>query len=154
MGRTRPRLSQNKASTHSASATGKDTPRRESSGGMEWQGVWNCIFELLTNFCAPFFKEIPFFFCGVTPSKTLAAPEPLNIAFPLGNGEVLRSEEWGGDSGRKGTVGRGKKRKKGCAKSAQALELLRFQIDGFQIASALGIYPKHLLRLFFALRLF
>ena len=50
----------------------------------------------LTNFCAPFFKEIPSFFCGVTPSKNLAAPQPLNIAFPLGNGGVLRSEEGGG----------------------------------------------------------
>ena len=29
----------------------------------------------------------------MTPSKTLAAPQPLNIAFPLGNGGVLRSEE-------------------------------------------------------------
>ena len=68
--------------------------------------------KLLTKFCAPFFKEIPSFFCGVTRSKTLAAPQPLNIAFPLGNGGVLRSEEEG-DSGRKGTVGRGKKKEKG-----------------------------------------
>ena len=52
----------------------------------------------LTNFRAPFFKEIPFFlFCVATPSKTLATPQPLNIVFPLGNGGVLRSEEGGGD---------------------------------------------------------
>ena len=38
-------------------------------------------------------------------------PRPLNIAFPLGNGGVLRSEEGGGFR-RKGTVGRGKKRRK------------------------------------------
>ena len=65
------------------------------------------------------FKEIPSFFCGVTPSKTLAAPQPLNIAFPLGNGGVLRSEE--GEGFRKeGDGGAGeKKRKKGRAKSAQ-----------------------------------
>ena len=63
----------------------------------------------LTNFCAPFFKEIPFFFCGVTPLQNprCTPPSPLNIAFPLGNGGVLRSEE--GEGFRKGTVGRGKK---------------------------------------------
>ena len=64
-------------------------------------------------------KEIPSFFCGVTPSKNLAAPQPLNIAFPLGNGGVLRSEE--GEGLRKegdGGVGE-KRRKKGRAKSAQ-----------------------------------
>ena len=44
----------------------------------------------------------------MTPSKTFGAPQPLNIAFPLGKVVVLRSEE-GGDSGRKGTVGKGKK---------------------------------------------
>ena len=75
---------------------------------------------ILTNFRAPFLKEIPFFFCGVTPSKTLAAPEPLNIAFPLGNGGVLRSEERGGIQEGGGRWGGGKKkRKKGRAKSAQ-----------------------------------
>ena len=53
-------------------------------------------------------KEIPSFFCGVTPSKTLAAPQPLNTGFPLGNGGVLRSEE--GEGFRKeGDVGKGKK---------------------------------------------
>ena len=72
--------------------------------------------QLLTNFCAPFFKEIPSFFCGVTPSKTLAAPQPLNIAFPLGNGGVLRSEEGGGFR-KEGDGGEGeKRRKKGRAK--------------------------------------
>ena len=53
----------------------------------------SCLRLLLTNFRAPFFKELPSFFCGVTPSKTLAAPQPLNSGFPLGNGGVLRSEE-------------------------------------------------------------
>ena len=73
----------------------------------------------LTNFCAPFFKEIPSFFCGVTPSKTLAAPQPLNIAFPLGNGGVLRLED-GGRFRKEGDSGEGeKRRKKGRAKSAQ-----------------------------------
>ena len=67
------------------------------------------------QFCA-IFKEMPSFFCGVTPSKTLAAPQPLNIAFPLGNGGVLRSEE--GEGFGKGGEGE-KKRKKGRAKSAQ-----------------------------------
>ena len=87
-------------------------------------------FSFLTNFCAPFFKEILFFFCGVTPSKTLAAPQPLNIAFPLGNGGVLRSEE--GEGFRKeGDGGAGeKKRKKGRAKSAQfPQEFKRFGRD-------------------------
>ena len=78
------------------------------------------VIVFLTNFCAPFFKEIPSFFCGVTPSKTLAAPRPLNIAFCLGNGGVLRSEEGGGIQERRGRWGGGKKRrKKGRAKSAQ-----------------------------------
>ena len=66
----------------------------------------------LTNFRAPFFKEIPSFFCGVTPSKTLAEPQPLNIAFPLGNGGVLRSEEGGGIQERRGRWGGGKKKEK------------------------------------------
>ena len=61
----------------------------------------------------------------MTPSKTLAEPQPLNIAFPLGNGGVLRSEErGGGNSGRKGTVGRGKKEGK---KDGQ--KVLRYSID-------------------------
>ena len=57
----------------------------------------------------------------MTPSETLAAPQPLNIAFPLGNGGVLRSEE--GEGFRKeGDGGEGeKRRKKGRAKSAQNL---------------------------------
>ena len=58
----------------------------------------------------------------MTPSKTLAAPEPLNIAFPLGNGGVLRSEEGGGiREGRGRWGGEKKKRKKGRAKSAQKI---------------------------------
>ena len=75
----------------------------------------------LTNFFAPFFKEIPSFFCGVTPFKTLAAPQPLNIGFPLGNGGVLRSEK--GEGFRKeGDSREGeKRRKRGRAKSAQKL---------------------------------
>ena len=73
----------------------------------------------MTNFCAPLFKEIPSFFCGVTPSKTRAAPKPLNIAFPLGNGGVLRSEEGGGIQEGRGRWGGGKKKEKGRAKSAQ-----------------------------------
>ena len=56
-----------------------------------WCTIVSAILDIcglfLTNFCAPFFKEIPSFFCGVTPSKTLAAPQPLNIGFPLGNEE-------------------------------------------------------------------
>ena len=44
----------------------------------------------------------------MTPSETLAAFKPLNIAFPLGNGGVLRSQEAEG-FGKEGTVGRGKK---------------------------------------------
>ena len=68
--------------------------------------------ESLTNFRAPFFKEIPSFFCGVTPSKTLTAPQPLNIAFPLGNGGVLRSEEGGGIEEGRGRWGGGKKKEK------------------------------------------
>ena len=61
----------------------------------------------------------------VTPSKPLAAPQPLNIAFPLGNGGVLRSQT--GEGLRKeGDGGEGKKRrKKGRAKSAQILEASR-----------------------------
>ena len=72
---------------------------------------------ILTKFCA----EIPSFFCGVTPSKTLTAAQPLNIAFPLGNGGMLRSEE--GEGFRKeGDGGEGENRKKkGRAKSAQDL---------------------------------
>ena len=63
------------------------------------------------QFFAPFFKEIPSFFCGVTPSETLAAAQPLNIAFPLGNGGVLRSEE--GEGFRKeGDGGEGEKKGK------------------------------------------
>ena len=62
----------------------------------------------LTNFCAPFFKEIPSFFLWDAPSETLAAPKPPNIAFPLGNGGVLRSEE--GEGFRKeGDGGEGEK---------------------------------------------
>ena len=65
---------------------------------------------LLTNFCAPSFKEIPSFFRVVTPSKTLAAPQPLTIVFSLGNGGVLRSQE--GEGFRKeGGGGDGKKKK-------------------------------------------
>ena len=55
----------------------------------------------------------------VTPSKTLAAPQPLNIAFPLGNGGVLRSEEGEGFRN-EGDGGEGEKRRiKGRAKGAQ-----------------------------------
>ena len=77
------------------------------------------VCQTLTNFYAPFFKEIPSFFCGVTPSKTLAAPQPPNIAFPLGNGGVLRSDH--GEGFRKEGDGGAeeKRRKKGRAKSAQ-----------------------------------
>ena len=63
----------------------------------------------------------------MTPSKPLAAPQPLNIAFPLGNGGVLRSEE-GGGFGRRGTVGRGKKEGK---KDAQ--KVLRFYVACFPL---------------------
>ena len=71
------------------------------------------------QFLRAIFKEIPSFFCGVTPSKTLAAPQPLNIAFSLGNGGVLRSEEGGGFR-KEGDGGEGeKRRKKGRSKSAQ-----------------------------------
>ena len=81
----------------------------------------------LTNFCAPFFKEILFFF-WVTPSKTLAAPQSLNIAFPLGNGGVLRSEEGGGFR-KEGDGGEGeKRRKKGRAIKA------RREIEGWKTA--------------------
>ena len=46
----------------------------------------------------------------MTPSKTLAAPQPLNIAFPLGNGGFLRSEEGGGFR-KEGDGGEGEKKK-------------------------------------------
>ena len=98
----------------------KHTSGKHRSGGTKF----------LTNFCAPFFKEIPSFFCGLTPSKTLATPQPLNIAFPLGNGRVLRSEEGGGfrkeGDGKEGE----KRRKKGRAKSAQILVLKQILVSG------------------------
>ena len=78
---------------------------------------------LLTNFCAPFFKEIPSFFCRVTPSKTLAAPQTLNIAFPLGNGGVLRSEEGGGFR-KEGDGGEGEKKGKKDAQKVLRLFLV------------------------------
>ena len=82
-------------------------------GCFELAGLWGSVGPLthhLTNFCAPFFKEIPSFFCVVTPSKTLAAPQPLTIVFSLGNGGVLRSQE--GEGFRKeGGGGDGKKKK-------------------------------------------
>ena len=53
----------------------------------------------------------------VTPSKTLAAPQPLNIAFPLGNGGVLRSQAGEGF----GKNGDGGDRKKEGKKDAQKL---------------------------------
>ena len=74
-----------------------------------------------TVFCAPFFKEIHSFFCVVTPSKTLAALQPLNIAFPLGNGGVLRSQAGGGGVRKEGDGGEGtKRREKGRALGAQS----------------------------------
>ena len=87
----------------------------------EFNFLWSPKF--LTNFRAPFFKEIPFFFCGVNPSKTLAAPEPLNIAFPLGNGGVLRSEEGGGIQEGRGRWGGGKKKEKRTRKKCSDSEL-------------------------------
>ena len=94
----------------------------------------------LTNFCAPFFKEIPFFFfCVVTPSKTLAAPQPLTIVFSLGNGGVLRSQE--GEGFRKeGGGGDGKKRrKKGRAKSAK--KWVGFELALFEHLRTLFKWP-------------
>ena len=94
------------------------------------------VFSILSNFCAPFLRKFLFFFCGVTPSKTLAAPQPLNIAFPLGNGGVLRSEE--GEGFRKegdGGAGKKKKRKKGRAKRFFSIKT-RF-LEGFLEGSVL-----------------
>ena len=87
-----------------------------------WPSVTeNSVERKLTNFCAPFFKEFPSFFCGMAPSKTLAAPQPLNIAFPLGNGEVLRSEE--GEGFRKeGDGGEGEKKEKRTRKKCSGNE--------------------------------
>ena len=77
-------------------------------------------------FARHFLRKFLLFFCGVIPFKTLAAPQPLNIAFPLGNGGVLRSEEGGGFR-KEGDGGEGeKKRKKGRAKSAQNTVVIIF----------------------------
>ena len=92
--------------------------------------------QILTNFCAPFFKEIPFFLCGVTPSKSLATPRPLNIAFPLGNGGVLRSEEGGIQEGR-GRWGGGKKKEKRTRKKCSEYvpnSVSKFRLLGNQCA--------------------
>ena len=67
-------------------------------------GPWRAARHFLRKF-------LLFFFCGVTPSKILAAPQPLNIAFPLGNGGVLRSEEGGGFR-KEGDGGEGEKKGK------------------------------------------
>ena len=77
---------------------------------------------LLTNFCAPFFKEIPSFFLWGDPLETphrTPAPE-----YCISSRKRRSFEVRGGGGGfRKeggGAVGRGKKRrKKGRAKSAQ-----------------------------------
>ena len=52
----------------------------------------------------PFFKEIPSFFCAA-----LAAPQPLDFAFPPGNGGVLKSRKREGFR-KEGDGGEGKKR--------------------------------------------
>ena len=88
--------------------------------------VINSKYFFRGNNCAPFFKEIPSFFRGVTPSKTPAAPQPLNSAFPLGNGGVLRSEEGGGIQEGRGRWGGGKKEGK---KDAQ--KVLSFRGNNF-----------------------
>ena len=86
----------------------------------------------LTNFCAPWFKEIPSFFCGVTPFKTLAAPQPLKIAFPLGNGWVLRSEEGGGIREGRGQWGGGKKKEKRTRKKSRSAAPAKFRVKTCQ----------------------
>ena len=60
------------------------------------------------QFLRAIFKEIPSFFLWGDPLQNLRRTPTLNIAFPLGNGGVLRSEEWGG-LGKKGDGGEGKK---------------------------------------------
>ena len=64
-------------------------------------------YPLTNDVCTPCFKAIPSFSCVVTPSKHLAARQPLKVASPLGNRGALRK---GRDSGRTGTgtVARGK----------------------------------------------
>ena len=67
------------------------------------------------QFLRAFFKGNSFFFLWGDPSKPLAAPQPLNIAFPLGKGGVLRSQK--GEGLRKeGDGGGGKKKEKGTRK--------------------------------------
>ena len=61
----------------------------------------------LTNFSRHFLRKF-LLFLWVTPSKTLAAAQPLHIAFPLGNGGVLRSEEGEGFK-KEGDGGEGEK---------------------------------------------
>ena len=58
-----------------------------------------------------FFKESPSFFCGLTPSKTLAAPQTLNIG-PRKGGIQEGRGRWGGGK---------KKEKKDAPKSAQKM---------------------------------
>ena len=107
-------------------------------------GAWTANFNLTDQFLRAIFKEIPSFCCGVTPSKTLAAPQPLNIGFPLGNRVFLRSEE--GEGFRKeGDGGEGeKRRKRGRAKSAQLMgaEIFLHSYQNALLRRFLGYSPK------------
>ena len=75
----------------------------------------------LTNFCAPFFKEIPFFFAvRWPPSKTLAAPQPPEYCISSRKPRSFEVRGRGGGFRKEGDGGEGeKRRKKGRAKSAQ-----------------------------------
>ena len=66
----------------------------------------------LTNFCAPFFKEIPSFFCGATPVQIPRRTQPLEYCISSRKRRSFEIRGRGGESGRKGTVGRGKKEEK------------------------------------------
>ena len=71
-------------------------------------------------FARHFLRKFLLFLWG-DPSKTLAAPQPLNSAFPLGNGGVLRSEEGGGIQEGRGRWGGEKKKEKRTRKKCSVI---------------------------------
>ena len=84
--------------------------------------VWSILnFRILTNFCAPFFKEIPSFLCGATPSKSLAAPQPLEYCISSRKRRGFEVRGRGGSQEGRGRWGGGKKKEKRTRKKRSVL---------------------------------